>query len=242
MRNDNTIPSYRTTVQGLEVHYKRAGEGMPLLLVHGDGNDWHEWKKNIGFLSQYFCVYAPDLPGYGLSQYPDFALSPSWGAAFLSDFMKSLDIDNAHIIGHSMGGLVSMHLAMSFPDKVNKLVLIDSAGLGNLDKRATRLLYFIRWAKNLFGKEKSVRYADAPSSEWIVTERLSGLDKPTTILWGEKDFYLPVSHGTLACQLIKDAQLFVFPHCRHAPQREDPEKFHEIIHRFLVEQEQQTEK
>ena len=235
MRRDDKIPSYRINVKGLDIHYKCTGDGMTVILVHGDGNDWHEWQKNISFLSQYFRVYAPDLPGYGLSQSPDIPVSPSWGAVFLSDFMKSADIENAHVIGHSMGGLVSLHLAMAFPDKVNKLVLIDSAGFGNLDKKATRFLVFIRWIKRLFGTEKSVRHAEGPCDEWIVTERLSKLDKPTAIIWGEKDFYLPLSHGIAACEMIKNAQLFVFRRCRHAPQREDPDRFHEIVTRFILE-------
>jgi pimeloyl-ACP methyl ester carboxylesterase len=235
MINDIKIPSYRTNVQGLEIHYKCAGEGMPLVLVHGDGNDWHEWKKNIGFLSQYFCVYAPDLPGYGLSQHPDIAIYPSWGAAFLSDFMKSLDIANAHVIGHSMGGLLSLHLALAFPEKVNRLILIDSAGFGELSKSASRLLMLIRLSKRLFRKEKSIRHANGPGNEWIITEELSRLEKPTAIIWGEKDFYLPLSQGVAAHHAIKGAQLFVFPRCHHAPQREDPEKFHEILRQFLVE-------
>jgi pimeloyl-ACP methyl ester carboxylesterase len=235
MMHDKKIPSYRITIRGLDIHYKCAGDGMPVVLVHGDGNDWHEWHKNIGFLSQHFRVYALDLPGYGLSQPPDIPVLPSWGAGVLSDFMEALDIDNAHIMGHSMGGLLSLHLALSFPEKVNRLILIDSAGFGELSKSASRLLMLIRWSKRLFRKEKSSRHANGPGNEWIVTEELSRLDKPTAIIWGEKDFYLPLSQGIEAHHAIKGAQLFVFPRCHHAPQREDPEKFHEILLQFLVE-------
>lgn len=115
------ILSYRTTVQDLDIHYKCAGNSIPVILVHGGGNDWHEWHENIDFLSRHFRVYAPDLPGYGLSQSPDFPVSPSWYAGILSDFMKALDIDNAHIIGHSMGGLVSLHLALACPDRQRRV-------------------------------------------------------------------------------------------------------------------------
>lgn len=105
-----------------------------------------------------------------------------------------------------------------------------------MDKRASRLLVLLRWTKRLFRKEKSVRYANGPGNEWIVTEQLSRLNRPTAIIWGEKDFYLPLSQGITARQAIKNAQLFVFSGCHHAPQREEPEKFHEIVRQFLMEQ------
>ncbi|MEJ2740792.1 MAG: alpha/beta fold hydrolase [Dehalococcoidia bacterium] len=237
MRYDRNIPSHRITVRDIDIHYKCAGKGFPLILIHGGGNDWHEWYKNIPYLSEHFRVYAPDLPGYGLSQFPDFPVSPSWFAGILSGFMEALGIDSAHVIGHSMGGLASLHLSLSYPDKVNRLVLIDSAGFGEIAKKANRRLAVIRRIKRLAGKEKSLRYMDGTADEWYITERMQELNVPTVIIWGERDSYFPLSIAEKAKNAIQGAQLFVLPRCRHAPQRDDPDKFHDIVHRFLVEKE-----
>jgi pimeloyl-ACP methyl ester carboxylesterase len=234
MRYDKNIPSHWITVRGMDIHYKCTGDGFPVILIHGGGNDWHEWYRNIPCLSEHFRVYAPDLPGYGLSQFPDFPVSPSWFAGILSGFMEALGIDNAHVIGHSMGGLASLHLSLSYPDKVNRLVLIDSAGFAEIEKRANRRVALIRWVKRLAGKEKSLRYVDGTEDEWYITERMSELNVPTVIIWGEKDNYFPLPVAAKAKDAIKDAQLFILPRCRHAPQRDDPDKFHDIVYRFLL--------
>ncbi len=68
--DNSEFPSCYATVAGLRIHYKCLGTGPPVLLVHGGGNDWHEWKKNLAFIAQKFQVIALDLPGFGLSQSP----------------------------------------------------------------------------------------------------------------------------------------------------------------------------
>ena len=221
----------------MDIHYKCAGEGFPVILVHGGGNDWHEWYKNIPYLSEHFRVYAPDMPGYGISQFPDFPVSPSWFAGMLNGFMEALGIDNAHVIGHSMGGLASLHLSLSYPEKVNRLVLIDSAGFGEIEKRANRRIAVIRRIKRLIGKEKSLRYMDGTEDEWYITERMPELNVPTVIIWGEQDNCFPLSIAEKAKNAIQGAELFVLPRCRHAPQRDDPDTFHGIVCRFLLEKE-----
>lgn len=127
------FPSHWTEVQGLNIHYKCLGKGLPVILIYGNGNDWHEWQENLAFLAPSFHVYAPDMPGFGLSQSPNKPLSPAWSVSVLKDFMEAIGISAAHIIGHSLGGMVTPSFALAFPERVMKLALIDSIGFGKID-------------------------------------------------------------------------------------------------------------
>jgi len=114
----------------VNTHYMVAGEGSPLILLHGGANDWSDWKLNIGPLSQYYRVYAPDLVGYGLSDGPKVEYSMSYFVDFLCNFTQALELKRASLAGYSLGGGIALGLALRFPDRVEKLVLADSMGLG----------------------------------------------------------------------------------------------------------------
>ena len=102
------IPGYRVTVDGLNIHYKCLGKGLPVVLIHGGGNDWHEWKDNLVSISQNFQVYALDLPGFGLSQPPVALVSRSWSIDFIQHFLDGLGLNSVFMIGHSMGAMLSI--------------------------------------------------------------------------------------------------------------------------------------
>ena len=233
---DKPDPSSRwAKIQGLDIHYKCLGSGPPLVMIHGSGNDWHEWQENLTFFARGFRVYAPDMPGFGLSQSPGSPLSPSWSASFLRDFMEATGIEAAHIIGHSLGGIVALYLALSFPDKVMRLVLVDSGGLGEVGRKAQLRLLLIRGVKRIAGKEeRRAKLQKSPKEDWILLSRLRGLQPRTMIVWGERDPYLSSSQAVLAHSLIPNCELPIFPSCGHAPQRERADEFNKLVHEFLT--------
>jgi len=114
------------------LRYARRGEGGDaVLLVHGFGGDLDNWLFNIDALAAKTTVYALDLPGHGQSvkAVPENGL---FGLAkVLLGFMDALAIERAHLVGHSMGGAISMLAALGAPQRVQSLTLIDSAGLGS---------------------------------------------------------------------------------------------------------------
>lgn len=108
------------------VHYYELGEGNPLILIHGGGGYASQWYSIMQALADTAHVFAVDRPGCGLTDsfmYNDVDIS-AHGAAFIDSFMKSLNIENATIVGHSMGGLFAVNYAHKNPGKVNSLVLI----------------------------------------------------------------------------------------------------------------------
>lgn len=233
--NNLQIPGYWTKVEGLDVHYKCAGSGMAVILIHGGAGDWSEWQKNLAFLSRNFRVFAPDLPGFGLSGSPDIFVSLPWFSSFLRGFMDALGIGSAHLIGHSLGGTIAMAFALDFPERVEKVVLVDSGGLGELSWQGRLILFLVRGVKRMVGKEKSPSYMPGSMEDWLVINRMSEFKSPAMIVWGKRDPYLPLSQAKLAHSLIQNCQLHVFPRCHHAPQRENSEEFNNLVHQFLME-------
>jgi pyruvate dehydrogenase E2 component (dihydrolipoamide acetyltransferase) len=125
-------PKYEfAETQAGALRYAKRGSGEEtVILVHGFGGDLDNWLFNIDALAEKATVYALDLPGHGQSAKKlDKPGIPSLTAA-LSGFMDKLDLRNAHLVGHSMGGAIAMSLAADQPAKVKSLTLICTGGLG----------------------------------------------------------------------------------------------------------------
>jgi 4,5:9,10-diseco-3-hydroxy-5,9,17-trioxoandrosta-1(10),2-diene-4-oate hydrolase len=116
-------------VKGVKVRYIVEGSGPPVVLIHGFGQFLEVWWFSIGFLSQYFRVYAMDLPGHGLSKKPPTGYTFSYIIKFIVDFMEVLGIERASLVGHSMGGSICLEGAINYPDKVDRIILVDSGSL-----------------------------------------------------------------------------------------------------------------
>jgi len=119
------------TVRGITTRYVAMGAGSPVLLAHGFGEFLEIWSFNLEPLSQHCLVYALDFPGHGLSGKPRVDYTAAFTTEFIIDFMQTLGIEHASLAGHSAGGLARLNAAINFPDKVDKLVLVDSGGLGD---------------------------------------------------------------------------------------------------------------
>lgn len=116
-------------VRNINIAYIDEGKSEKvLLLIHGLGTNAKSWDKNISELSKEFRVIAVDLPGYGKSDKGFYKYSMTWYATVLTEFLDVLKIPKASFVGHSMGGQISIHAALNYPNKVDKLVLIAPAG------------------------------------------------------------------------------------------------------------------
>jgi pimeloyl-ACP methyl ester carboxylesterase len=122
-------------VEGLRIHCLMAGQegAPPVLLLHGGGYDSASlsYKQSVGPFSQYYRVFAPDWPGYGDSDKPKMRYTTEYYVDFLSQLMDALGLEKASLVGISMGGAISLGFSLQSPQRVEKLVLVDSHGLGN---------------------------------------------------------------------------------------------------------------
>jgi 4,5:9,10-diseco-3-hydroxy-5,9,17-trioxoandrosta-1(10),2-diene-4-oate hydrolase len=125
----NGIKEQTIEVEGHNARYLTAGDGPPLVLLHGVGTSSGEWSWVLPDLARNNRVYAVDLPGYdGSYEPPDYA--PAYTASFVNSFLDAVGVESAVVVGNSFGGLAALHLALSEPPRVSALVLADSAGLG----------------------------------------------------------------------------------------------------------------
>jgi pimeloyl-ACP methyl ester carboxylesterase len=117
-------------VNGINTHYVVAGEGHPLLLIHGLGASVATWRDNIGPLSETFRVYAVDMPGHGDSDKLGVDYSTDNVVRYLAQLIEILGIDKPAMIGHSISGGLGIITALRHPNLLSGLVLVGSAGLG----------------------------------------------------------------------------------------------------------------
>jgi pimeloyl-ACP methyl ester carboxylesterase len=114
---------------GRRTHFVESGKGKPIVLIHGFNLDSHTWIKNIDHLAARFKVYAPDLWGQGYSSRQPLDYGYGLFEEQVRLFMEAFDIQKPSLVGHSMGGGTSIVFALKNPDKVDRLVLLDSTGI-----------------------------------------------------------------------------------------------------------------
>jgi pimeloyl-ACP methyl ester carboxylesterase len=115
-------------VFGQKIQYVEAGSGPTVILLHGLGGSSQAWNFNIGPLAEKFHVFVPDQIGFGKSDKPLVNYRIRTYVDFLDQFCKQLKIERATLVGNSMGGWIAAMFTASFPDRVDKLVLVDAAG------------------------------------------------------------------------------------------------------------------
>ena len=127
------LPTYEdhfVEVGGKSVHYWVEGQGPAVILVHGLAASAEFWRYNVGPLAQRHRVHALDLIGFGLSDKDIGEFSLPYAASVMAEFMDALGIERATLVGNSMGGIICAQVAVQFPSRLDKLILVGSAGFG----------------------------------------------------------------------------------------------------------------
>jgi triacylglycerol lipase len=257
------LPKLRSIrVFGQTIKYYDVGSGPPLLLIHGMGGDADEWAFCFEPFSQSHRVIAPDLMGFGRSSKPLIDYTIAGFVEMVAEFLRNLQIDRATVLGESLGGWIASALALKSPATVDKLILVDAAGvwgdiaglpidvrvstrahLGDVfrllfhDKRlATELLINMAYELHL---ERGDGYtiASVVQRQQDGRERLDGviaqLNTPTLIVWGEQDEMIPLAVGQNLHSRIPGSKLEVIPQCGHLPALEKPAEFVRCVIGFL---------
>ncbi len=142
-------------VDGVPMNYVDVGadsdDEEPAVLVHGLGGQWQNWLENIPRLALDRRVVAMDLPGFGLTPEPedDERMSiPRYGR-FVNALCDTLGLDTVELVGNSMGGYIAAEVAIQFPERVERLVLVSAAGISSAETLAAPILTFGRVATAL---------------------------------------------------------------------------------------------
>lgn len=230
---------------GPVVSLKAGASGPPLVLLHGlaGSGDW--WQRNLPALSDAFRVTAIDLPGFG-SSHPDARLILDEAPAQVAALLGDLGIERAHVMGHSMGGLVAGGLAADHPDRVDRLVLVD-AGFLSLDPtwrhRISGPLLTLPWTSPTIlpilvrdvVRSGPVRMARATAEvlrkDW--GHKLPAITAPTLVVWGEHDRICHPRIGERIAAAVPGARLEVIRGAGHNPMWERHAAFNRAVLGFL---------
>ena len=154
--DDEEIPLESVELHGKRLTYRRLGEGPVLLLVHGITNSSASWRPVMRALAERgHTVLAPDLPGHGGSERHRGDHSLGAHASILRDLLQVLGLSRVTVVGHSLGGGVAMVFSYQFPERMERLALVASGGLGREVSPLIR-------AATLPGVEQVIRFATVP--------------------------------------------------------------------------------
>src|SRR5215203_1305506 len=126
----SAFDAWQVELHGHRVIYRIAGSGPPVVLIHGMVNSSRHWEDVALALADRYQVIAPDLIGHGDSATPRGDYSLGAHAASIRDLLAAIGVDRATIVGHSLGGGVAMQFFYQFPQRVERLGLVSSGGLG----------------------------------------------------------------------------------------------------------------
>lgn len=119
-----------TTDQGI-VHYEVYGRGKPVILLHGYQGSWGLWQQTMAYLGAFYRTYAMDFWGFGESGTRLGTFEVKDFTSLVNQFMEQLGIAQAPLVGHSMGGTVSLMTALQYPERVQKVVVVGSPIVGS---------------------------------------------------------------------------------------------------------------
>ena len=217
----------------VKLHYTEHGNGEPLILLHGNGEDGSYFKRQIRFFQNRFRVIAVDSRGHGRSPRGTAPFTLNQFACDLIAFMDQLGIASAHILGFSDGANVALLLALAHPQRVRSLVLnggnLYPAGLTEQTRREIDEEYKAALAA---GEERQLELLRLMIDEpRIDPAELSGLCVPALVVAGTDDM-IEESHTRLIAASLPDARLAIIEGS-HFVAAENPKAFNRIVGEFL---------
>jgi pimeloyl-ACP methyl ester carboxylesterase len=136
------------TVDGRQVNVIELGSGTPIVFIHGLSGSWQNWLEQLPVFAREHRVIAFDLPGFGASEMPAQKITISGYGRFVNALLDKLGVGSAVVVGNSMGGFIGVELAIRFPERVERLVLVSAAGLSIEYLRNERALAVLNAVEN----------------------------------------------------------------------------------------------
>ena len=251
------VETGNTFIHGYRLHYKIVGTGSPLILIHGFGVSGHVWQRILPYLAQEYQVFIVDLPGYGRSTYRE--TQAPWRlremAPLLASWLRHMHLTSVHLVGHSMGGAIAIHLAAQNPELVKSLTLVDAAGI---PFRSTFSALAVRSARSFIQLKNGsyplplirdvlrprVRLFWQGATQMTTSDfraEITSLTMPTLIVWGEHDILVPISLGYELRDALPHAVFVPIADSGHRPMLAQPALMSGVVLAFLAEQELREE-
>lgn len=251
----------KVQIRNIVSNYKLSGSGEPILILHGWGGSSDSWDETRKILSANgYRIISPDFPGFGKSANPNFAWNLDDYLDWTMDFVDYVGLEKFHLFGHSFGGRMAVKLATKYPERVNKLILCDPAGLKVKTNLKTKLILafaevgtmllrpkFLRKLREfsrdlLFSFIKKRDYVQADSLMQNVMKKVLAEDlfpilplikNETLCIWGSEDKVIPLRYAYVFRDNIKDCEVSIIKGVGHSPQLEAVVPVCEAIDQFL---------
>lgn len=246
-------------IEDQDIYYQKLGKGKDLIMLHGWGQDVSSFWGVVDKLKDDFTVWLIDLPGFGRSKNPVMAFSVSDYSEVVRNFILEHKIHKPILLGHSLGGRISIKLSSKYPDLISKLILEDSAGIRPKQDIIKFVIYplakmFKYILPDLFNIKKSIRerFYRSLESDYLnagelketltkilkedLTPDLPKIKNETLLIWGEKDF-LPETtkeNGKKMYRLIINSKIEVLDNVGHFPHLENPHMFLYFLKDFAL--------
>lgn len=234
-----------------DMYYTKEGSGNAVLFLHGWGCEHTVWARQTDQLKKRFCVITLDFYGFGKSATPPSNANLTFYAEKVSDLLAFLKIKKVSIVAHSFGGRVAILLCSLVPEKIEKIVLVNSAGLRRFSlKRSLKILAY-KFCKKLakiglvdkkvtdsFGSSDykalngDLRGVFRSITQQDLSKGLAEIRCPALLIWGEKDRETPLWIAKKMKRKIKDSAL-IFIGKGHFGAYENPTVFNACLNSFL---------
>lgn len=253
------ITEHVTAVDGTRIFHREAGRGLPLVLLHGGGGTGKAFWHQLQALGERFRVIAPDMPGFGKSDWAVGATTPDGLAPVLWAWADALGLDRLALGGNSMGGRVALAMALFAPERVVRLVLLDAVGVAvpgvqPLNPLTVPPSEFVRTmvydpdhyrrvtpyrtledAQELnAGRAAFARYLAASPVGPDRSADLARLTMPTLLIWGRHDRVVPLALGEALAERLPNARLVVLEAVGHLPHIEAAGAVNQLLADFLT--------
>lgn len=218
--------------------YIEKGQGIPIILLHGNGENCGYFQEQINEFSKQYHVYAIDTRGHGKTPRGDMPFNIRQFAADLLEFMDGHQIEKAHLLGFSDGGNIAMVFAVQYPARVNRLILNGANLSADGVKRTTQIPIEIgyRIARKFYDKSDRAKLnaemlglmVNEPN---VKPEELAGIQAKTLVIAGTRDM-IKEEHTRLIAASIPDATL-QFIKGNHFIASKRPQEFNRAVLEFL---------
>ena len=247
MVSQRLVSQHEVQVGGHSVRYQAAGAGDPVILVHGLSGSTRWWSRNLAALAAHHRVYLVDLPGFGALRRHEHRFALAEAASWLWAWMEALDLRQAHLVGHSMGGYICLRLAADCPSAVRCLVLVAPAGVPSGRSLIGHLIPLGRTLRYATPRFLPVLASDAlragPVTLWRAAQQilaedvrqyLASITARTLLVWGERDVLVPPSLGRVLRAEIANSRLLILPGAGHVPMFDRPAEFNAAVLKFFA--------
>lgn len=228
-------------VDNTEIYCRISGEGKPLILLHGNGEDSSIFEDQIEAFSQKYQVIAIDTRGHGRSEHGQYPLSFTRLALDVVEVMDYFNVRKAAIVGFSDGGNIALYVALKYPEYVQSLIIVganlETDGMKKLPVFQVKLAYkmtkLLGNVSRYFNQRKQI--IDLMLKQLQLTpEQLQTIQAPVLVVAGDHDM-IEEDHTKLIAASLPNSQLKIIPDADHFLIMKKPDLFNRLVCSFLEE-------